>query len=128
MKKFLLLLYFFAGCPVICFCQTKNGSNDEFFRKAAVLQKQLGLSNGQTSQITAIFRESSAEFQKIITNEHGDTEKILAAIGPLRAATLKKIIFLLTPVQAAKFNRLVAELTSPNGDQWTPDRPRRAVP
>lgn len=110
------------------FCQPNAPATNDFFKKAAVLQKQLGLTDAQTAKIAVIFKASSAKFQKIISDEHGDTNKILTALAPLRAETIKKIIFLLTREQGAKFSRLVDELNTPNGDQWTPDRPRPITP
>ena len=128
MKKVLVLFYFLFGCIAVGFCQSGKVNADDLSQKAAVLQQQLKLTDAQTSKIATIFKESSAKLQEIIKDKHGDTDKILAAMGPLRAETLKKIILLLTPEQAIKFNRLVAELNSPTGDKWTPDRPRPVAP
>ena len=128
MKKFLLLFYFFIGYVTFGFCQNNAPAANDLFQKAAVLQKKLGLSNAQTAKIVVIFKESSAKLQKIISDEHGDTNKILTAISPLRTETIKKILFLLTPEQALKFKRLVSDLSSPGGDQWTPDKPRPIAP
>jgi hypothetical protein len=128
MKKFLLLFYFFIGYVTFGYCQNNAPAANDLYQKAVVLQKKLRLTNEQTGKIAAIFRESSIKLQKVITDQRGDTNKILAAISPLRTETIKKILLLLTPEQATKFKRLVSDLSSPNGDQWTPDKPRPIAP
>jgi len=70
------------------------------------------LSDNQTAKVTVIYQESSQKFDKIKTAEHGNTNKMLADIGPLRTATIKKIKAVLTPAQAVKYDKMVKETNS----------------
>ena len=86
--------------------------------KAKGLQKELKLTDTQTEKIAAIYKESSEKFEKIKKEEHGNTDKMLVAVRPLREATVKKIKAVLTPVQAAKYDKLVKE-TKGGGNGWS---------
>jgi protein CpxP len=59
-----------------------------------------------------IYQESAQKFDKIKAEDHGNTNKMLVAIKPLRSATIAKIKAVLTPKQAAKYNALLKETKS----------------
>ena len=86
--------------------------------KAKGLQKELKLTYKQTDKIESIYKESSEKFEKIKKEEHGNTDKMVVAVRPLREATVKKIKAVLTPVQAAKYDKLVKE-TKGGGNGWS---------
>src|ERR1700748_2165322 len=98
MKKLLLLCCLFIGLTTANHAQDKHTTTDPV-EKAKSLQKELKLTDRQTTKIAAIYKESSEKFEKIKTQEHGNTNKIVVAIRPLRAETVKKIKAVLTPAE-----------------------------
>lgn len=86
--------------------------------KAKGLQRELKLTDKQTDKIKSIYKESSEKFEKIKKEEHGNTDKMVVAVRPLREATIKKIKAVLTPAQAAKYDKLVKE-TKGGGNGWS---------
>ena len=96
----------FIGLTTAGFAQTKGASTDPA-EKAKGLQKELKLSDEQTAKVATIYAESESEFDKIKAKEHGNTNKMLKDVGPLRIATIKKIKKILTPVQDKKYNKLL---------------------
>lgn len=86
--------------------------------KAKGLQKELKLTDKQTDKIQAIYKESAEKFEKIKKDEHGNTDKMVVAVRPLREATVKKIKAVLTPAQAVKYEKLVKD-TKGGGNGWT---------
>ncbi len=120
MKKILLICCLFMGIAAAGHAQ----SGTDPVEKAKGLQKQLKLTDKQTEKVGAIYKESVEKFEKIKVKEHGNTNKMLVAVGPLRTATIKKIKEVLTPAQAVKYDKLVKETknSSLNGgwsDGWS---------
>jgi len=110
MKKLFLICCLLAGFLIAAgFSQPKGGPPSDPVQKAKGLQKELKLSDGQTSKITAIYKESAEKFDKIKMADNGNTNKMLVDVGPLRIATIKKIKAVLTPGQAAKYDALLKE-------------------
>ena len=60
--------------------------------KAKGLQKQLKLSDKQTTEVAAIYKSSSEKFEKIKAADKGNTSKIATDIAPLRAETDRKSV------------------------------------
>jgi protein CpxP len=117
MKKILLICCLFIGLTSATFAQTHlTGANAE--EKAKGLQKELKLTDGQTTKIAAIYKESAEKFDKIKEKEHGNTNKMTEAVRPLRTATVKKIKGVLTPHQAAKYDKLINDPKS-KGSGWS---------
>jgi protein CpxP len=108
MKKLLLICCLFIGITTASRAQATKVTTDPV-EKAKGLQKQLNLSDKQTEKVSAIYKESVEKFDKIKVKEHGNTNKMLADVAPLRVATIKKIKGVLTPVQAVKYDKLVKE-------------------
>jgi protein CpxP len=123
MKKLFLISCVFIGLTTAAFAQTKTAPTDPV-QKAKGLQKELKLSAEQTTKVEAIYKESAQKFDNIKVKEHGDTNKMLVDVGPLRKATIKKIKAVLTPGQAAKYDTLVKDSKNPNlnggwSDGWS---------
>ena len=113
MKKILLAWCLIVGSIAASHGQTSHPAPaSDPVGKAKGLQKQLGLTDSQTSKVAAIYKESAEKFEKIKKQDHGNTDKMLADIHPLRAATIKKIRALLTHNQATNYDKLLKEPNS----------------
>lgn len=119
MKKFLLICCLFIGITAASRAQTKGPGTTDPAEKAKALQKELKLTDAQTAKITSIYQESAQKFDKIKADEHGNTNKMVVAIRPLRTATIKKIKAVLTPHQAVKYDKLVKETRAGGGNGWS---------
>jgi len=108
MKKLLLICGLFIGMTTALIAQPKKIVTDPV-EKAKGLQKELNLSTRQTEKVTDIYKESVEKFDKIKVKEKGNTNKMLADVRPLRAATIKKIKSVLTPGQVIKYEKLVKD-------------------
>jgi len=108
MKKLLLICGLFVGMTTALIAQPKKVGADPV-EKAKGLQKELSLSKRQTEKVTVIYKESVEKFDKIKEKEHGNTNKMLEEVRPLRVATIKKIKSVLTPGQAVKYDKLVKD-------------------
>lgn len=105
-------------CGLIIGFTTAVNAQTASSEKAKELQKQLKLTDKQTDKISAIYNESSQKFEKIKKDEHGDNSKMMVAIKPLRIETIKKIKAELTPVQKAKYDKLLTNKVKPGGLAW----------
>ena len=120
MRKILLLCCLFVGLIATGHAQTMTPGKSDPVTKAKGLQKELKLSDEQTTKVAAIYKESSEKFEKIKVKENGNTNKMIADIGPLRTATIKKIKAVLTPKQAVKYDELVKKTkTSTLNSGWS---------
>lgn len=117
MKKILLICCIVIGITAAR-AQGNHSTAGSPQEKAKGLQKELKLNDKQTEKIAAIYKESAEKFEKIKKDEHGNTDKMVVAVRPLREATIKKIKAGLTPVQAAKYDKLVKE-TAAGGNGWS---------
>ena|SRR5471030_2158937 len=115
MKRILLICCLFIGFAAAAQVKSVTDPAD----KAKGLQKQLMLSNAQTSKVAVIYKESAEKFTKIKEADHGNTNKIAVDVAPLRAATIKKIKAILTPHQAVKYDKLVKESSTAGGSGWS---------
>ncbi|MFI5161706.1 MAG: hypothetical protein ACHQHN_10545 [Sphingobacteriales bacterium] len=118
MKKILSICWLLMGLSVVNYAQTGHPTTDPA-EKAKGLQKQLKLTDAQTTQIAAIYKQSSEKFEKIKKEENGNTDKMLVAIRPLRTATIKKIKNALTPAQAVKYDKLIKDTKGGGGNGWS---------
>ena len=105
MKKLFLMCCLFIG--IIATANAQAPSDPA--KKAKGLQTELKLSDSQTSKVAVIYQESAQKFDKIKVKENGNTDKMIKDIGPLRAATVKKIKAILTPSQSAKYDALLKD-------------------
>lgn len=118
MKKILLICCLFIGITASGYAQASHpgvGTPDE---KAKGLQKELKLTDGQTAKIATIYKESAEKFEKIKKDEHGNTDKMVVAIRPLREATVKKIKAVLTPAETVKYDKLLKD-SKGGGSGWS---------
>jgi protein CpxP len=109
MKKILLMCCLFIGSMAAVNAQNHAATSGNPKEKAIGLKKQLKLSDKQTNEVADIYKESAEKYDKIKAEDKGNTDKMLKAIGPLRDATIKKIRKVLTPSQAAKFDKLIRD-------------------
>jgi periplasmic protein CpxP/Spy len=119
MKKILLICCLFIGLTTAGYSQASHGAVGNPEEKAKGLQKELKLTDNQTTKIAAIYKESSEQFEKIKAKEKGNTDKMVVAIRPLREATVKKIKAVLTPAQAVKYDKLVKDTKGTGGNGWS---------
>jgi periplasmic protein CpxP/Spy len=119
MKKILLICCLFIGLTATGYAQTNHPAIGNPEEKAKGLQKELKLTDGQTTKVAAIYKESANKFEKIKAKEHGNTDKMVVAIRPLREATIKKIKGVLTPEQAIKYDKLVKDTKGTGGNGWS---------
>ena len=117
MKKILLICCLVIGMTAARAQGTHQaiGTPEE---KAKGLQKELKLNDKQTEKIAAVYKESAEKFEKIKKEEHGNTDKMVVAVRPLREATVKKIKAVLTPAQAVKYDKMVKD-TKGGGNGWS---------
>jgi protein CpxP len=118
MKRIIMIGCLVTGLITAVFAQTHLKVTSDPVEKAKELQKQLKLSDEQTSKVSVIYQESAQKFDKIKKEEHGNTNKMMVAIGPLRTATIKKIKAVLTPKQVVKYDKLIKESKSASGNGW----------
>ena len=119
MKKILLVCTLLLGITIASFAQASHAVITDPVEKAKGLQKELKLTDVQTTKIAAVYKESSEKFEKIKAQEKGNTDKMLVAIRPLRTATIKKIKGILTPDQAVKYDRLIKDNKGGGGNGWS---------
>ena len=117
MRNFLLACFILVGITTASNAQNHPGTNSPA-EKAKELQKELKLNNTQTTKIEKIYEGSSQKFDKIKADAHGDNTKMLAAIKPLRTATISKIKAVLTAKQAVKYDKLLKESKNTGGSGW----------
>ncbi|WP_295672369.1 hypothetical protein [uncultured Mucilaginibacter sp.] len=109
MKKLFLICCLFIGLSTSGFSQPKSGPPSDPVQKAKGLQKELKLTDDQTSKIAGIYKESAQQFDKIKAADNGNTNKMLVDVGPLRKSTIKKIKAILSASQSAKYDALLKE-------------------
>ena len=118
MKKILLICCLFIGISVAAFAQ-KQATITDPTEKAKGLQKELKLTDDQTTKIAVIYKESSEKFEKIKKDAGGNTNKMLVAIRPLRTETIKKIKAELNPAQKIKYDKLVKDNKGGTSSGWS---------
>jgi periplasmic protein CpxP/Spy len=89
------------------------------------LQKQLKLTDEQTTKIAVIYKEADERCEKIKEDMQGNHDKMVIPLRPLRAATIKKIEGVLTPAQTVKFQAMLKQTAkdmrsgSKSGIDWS---------
>ena len=107
----------FLAITTVSYAQIHAAGKPE--EKAMELQKKLKLSDKQCKRIAGIYTVSSEKFDKIKKENKGDNTKMLVAIEPLRASTIKQIKGVLTPAQSLKYDALVKGAKTSGGDGWS---------
>ena len=119
MKSVLLICCLLAALATASYSQTSNPATADPAAKARLLQKDLKLTDYQTGYITAVYQESAERFDRIKKEENGNTNKMLVAVRPLRAATIKKIEGILTAAEVTQFDKLVQENKGGTSNGWS---------
>ena len=109
MKKLITMCCLFIGIAATGYALGNSSTVPDPVVKAKGLQKELKLTDKQTDKIAAIYKESADKYEKIKVAEHGNSDKMLPKLKPLREATIAKIKAVLTPAQSAKYDKLVKE-------------------
>ena len=119
MKKVWQICCLLIGLTAASYAQVSHPEPGNAEEKAKGLQKQLTLTNDQTTKVAAIYKESTEKFEKIKKAEHGDADKMKKPSLSLRAATIKKIKGVLTPNQAVKFDAMIKQTKKDGGIDWS---------
>ncbi len=101
MKKILLMCCFVLGIAAASHAQGQRRTPEE---RAKQLQTQLSLTDDQTAKITVIYTAMNAKMDSVRT-AGGDR----SAFMPIMTATNDKIKAILTPDQAAAYQKLMDE-------------------
>jgi protein CpxP len=101
MKKILLVCCFLLGITAVSRAQGPRRSPEE---RAKQLQTQLKLTDDQTAKITAIYTTMSTRIDSV-RNAGGD----MSAFMPIMQSTNDKVKAVLTPDQAAAFQKMMDE-------------------
>jgi Spy/CpxP family protein refolding chaperone len=119
MKRILLLCCLFIGLTAASYSQTTKKTTTDPVEKAKSLQKELKLTDEQTTKVAAVYKESSEKFDKIKVADKGNTDKMMKDIGPLRTSTINQIKAILTPAQAASYDKLIKENKGGKSNGWS---------
>ncbi len=102
MKKILLMCCFLVGITAVSRAQGGQRRTPE--ERAKMLQTQLKLTDDQTAKITAIYVAQTAKMDSV-RNAGGDR----SAMMPLMQAANDRIKAILTPDQAAAYQKMMDE-------------------
>ncbi|MFI5138059.1 MAG: hypothetical protein ACHQIM_09540 [Sphingobacteriales bacterium] len=108
MRKIMLLCCFLLGITAISRAQGGMMRMSPADR-AKQLQTQLKLTDDQTAKITAIYTAQNTKRDSIRTAANGDRDAMMQAMRPLMEATNDKIKAILTPDQAAAYQKIQVE-------------------
>ncbi len=117
MKKYLMLLFLAIGIATATYAQNQSAEHTAT-EKTKELKEKLNLSSSQYNKIVDIYKESAQKFEKIRSEEHGDNSKMSIKLAPVRRETINKIKSILTPVQRAKFDKLLKQSSS-SAEGWS---------
>jgi protein CpxP len=109
MRKFLLMCCFLVGITAICRAQG-GGMRMSPEDRAKQMQTQLKLTDDQTAKITTIFKTQATKMDSIRTATNGDRSAMRTAMGPLRTASNDQIKAILTPDQAAAYQKMMDDM------------------
>ena len=102
MKKFLLMCCFVIGITAVSRAQGGQRMSPE--DRAKQMQTQLKLTDDQTAKITALYKTQQTKVDSVRT-AGGDR----SAFRPIMEATNEKVKAILTPEQAAAFQKMMDE-------------------
>lgn len=78
--------------------------------RAKQLQTQLKLTDDQTAKVTAIYKVQASKMDSIRTAANGDRDAMRSGMMTLRQSTTTQIKALLTPDQAAAYDKMQADM------------------
>jgi periplasmic protein CpxP/Spy len=125
MKTIWLICCLLIGFAAVNHAQGTQATVGAPEEKAKGLQEQLKLTDEQTTKIAAIYKEADERCEKIKKDMHGNHDKMVIPLRPLRAATIKKIEGVLTPAQTVKFQAMLKQTAkdmrsgSKSGIDWS---------
>src|ERR1700742_4753825 len=109
MKKFLLMCCILLGISAVSRAQGGGGRMSPEDR-AKQMQTQLKLTDDQTAKITAVLKTQATKMDSVRTAANGDRDAMRSAMGPIRTATTTQIKAILTPDQAAAYQKMMDEM------------------
>jgi Spy/CpxP family protein refolding chaperone len=109
MKKFLLMCCILLGISAVSRAQGGGGRMSPEDR-AKQMQTSLKLSDDQTAKITAILKVQATKMDSVRTAANGDRDAMRSAMGPIRTNTNTQIKAVLTPDQAAAYQKMQDEM------------------
>jgi periplasmic protein CpxP/Spy len=109
MKKLLLMCCLLLGITAISRAQGGGGMRMSPEDRAKQLQTQLKLNDDQTSKITAIYKAQVPKTDSVRTASNGDRNAMMQGMMPIMKETTDKIKAVLTPDQAAAYDKMIQE-------------------
>lgn len=107
MKKLLLMCCFLIGFTAIV--RAQGGMRMSAEERAKQLQTQLKLTDDQTAKVTAIYKTQRTKMDSIRTAANGDRDAMRSAMMPLMKSTNDEVKAVLTPEQAAEYDKMIQE-------------------
>jgi len=108
MRKILLMCCLFLGIAAVSRAQG-GGQRMTPEDRAKNLQTQLKLTDDQTAKVLVIYKTQATKRDSIRTAANGDRDAMRAAMMPLMQSTNAQIKALLTPDQAAAYQKMQDE-------------------
>ncbi|SDP96202.1 hypothetical protein SAMN05428975_4179 [Mucilaginibacter sp. OK268] len=108
MKKLLLMCCFLIGISAVSHAQG-GGMRKSPEERAKDLQTLLKLSDDQTTEITAIYKEQATKMDSVRTAANGDRDAMRSAMRPMMETTNTKIKAVLTADQAAAYDKAMKD-------------------
>ncbi|MDB5018866.1 MAG: hypothetical protein JWQ84_3698 [Mucilaginibacter sp.] len=109
MRKIMLICCLLLGVTAFCRAQgggTRMSPED----RAKQMQTTLKLSDEQTTKLTAILKVQAVKMDSIRTAANGDRDAMRAGMTPIRTSTNDKIKAILTPDQAAAYQKMLDDM------------------
>ncbi|MBD1391894.1 hypothetical protein [Mucilaginibacter glaciei] len=113
MKKLMLICLFLTGITAASIAQTLSPG-----AKSKELQKDLKLTNAQTAKVEAIFTGASKKLDSLKTATKGNSLAFEKSVPVLRKSTDAKIKAVLTPAQAASYDKVMKSKIAQNKNGW----------
>ncbi|GAC1305053.1 MAG: hypothetical protein NVSMB24_13440 [Mucilaginibacter sp.] len=107
MKKILLMCCFLVGITAVS--RAQGGQRMSPADRAKQMQTQLKLTDDQTAKITAILQTQATKMDSVRTAANGDRDAMRAGMAPFRTAASAQIKAILTPDQAAAYQKMLDE-------------------
>lgn len=108
MKKIMLMCCFLLGITAVTRAQG-GGQRMSPADRAKQMQTQLKLTDDQTAKITAILQTQQTKMDSVRTAANGDRDAMRAGMGPIRTSITAQIKAVLTPDQAAAYQKMMDE-------------------
>jgi protein CpxP len=108
MRKILLMCCFLLGVTAICRAQG-GGMRMSPTDRAKQLQTQLKLTDDQTARITTILQAQSTKMDSVRKASNGDRDAMRSAMMPMMKSSNDQIKAILTPDQAAAYQKMMDE-------------------